>query len=138
MAHPDMDTLLDEGLQVAIHFLEKYGEFFPFGVTMASDGRIAHTQGYTEDERPPSQEVIDLLLRGFQSGAASGDYKSTALISDVRVSLDGTAKTDAISVTVEHREDQPVTCLLPYTKTDAGYEFGELIAQRADSNVFPR
>ena len=138
MAHPDMDALLDEGLQVAIHFLEKNGEFFPFGVTIAPDGSVAHTQGYTGNEHPPSQEVIDLLMRGLKSGAASGDYKSTALISDVRVSLDGETKTDAISVTVEHHEEQPVTCLLPYSKTDSGYEFGELIAQRADSNVFTR
>ena len=105
---------------------------------MAPDGSVAHTQGYTGDEHPPSQEVIDLLMRGLKSGAASGDYKSTALISDVRVSLDGETKTDAISVTVEHHEEQPVTCLLPYSKTDSGYEFGELIAQRADSNVFTR
>jgi len=138
MAHPDMDALLDEGLQIAIHFLEKNGEFYPFGVTMAPDGSIAHTQGYTGDENPPSQELIELLLRGFQSGATSGDYRATALISDVRVSLNGTTKTEAICVTVEHQEDPPVTCLLPYAKTDAGYEFGELIAQRADSNVFPR
>ena len=136
MAHPDMDALLDEGLQVAVHFLETNGEFFPFGVTMARDGSVAHTQGYTGEEQPPSQEVIDLLLRGFQTGASSGDYKSTALIYDVRVSLDGKTKTDAINVTVEHRDDQPVTCLLPYTKTESGFEFGELIAQRADGNVF--
>lgn len=79
-----------------------------------------------------------ILLRGFQSGASAGDYKSTALVSNVLVSLSGATKTDAISVTVEHHEDQPVICLMPYTKTSSELEFGELIAQRADNNVFSR
>lgn len=136
MAHPNMDALLDEGMQTAIHFLEKNGEFFPFGVTMAPDGSLAHAQGYTGDECPPSQEVIDLLLRGFNTGAASGDYKSTALISDVRITLDGETKSDAISVTVEHVDDQPVTCFLPYTKSNGTFEFGEIVAERAERRVF--
>ena len=136
MAHPDMDTLLDEGLQTAIHFLANNGEFFPFGVTMAPDGTVAHVQGYTGDDCPPSQELIDLLLRGFKSGAASGDYISTALISDVRISLDGVTKSDAISVTVEHTDDQPVTCFLPYTKSNGTFEFGEIVAERAERSVF--
>jgi hypothetical protein len=131
-----MDALLDEGLQTAIYFLEKNGEFFPFGIAMKPDGSIAHVQGYTGDECPPSQEVIDLLLRGFKTGATSGDYKSTALISDVRISLDGDTKSDAICVTVEHADDQPVTCFLPYTNANGAFEFGEIIAEHADRRVF--
>ncbi len=138
MAHPEMDTLLDEGLRVAIHFLEKNGEFFPFGVTLAPDGSVAHTQGYTGDECPPSLELIDLLLSAFKIGAATGDYKSVALISDVRISLDGKTKTDAISVTVEHVDDQPVICFLPYTKANGTIEFGEIVAERAEPRVFDK
>lgn len=136
MAHADMDTLLDEGLKVAIRFLENNGEFFPFGVTMAPDGTVAHAQGYSGDERPPSQEIIELLLRGFKNGAATGDYKSTALISDVRISLDGETKSDAISVNVEHADDQPVTYFLPYSKSNGTFEFGEMVTERAECLVF--
>ena len=136
MAHPDMNALLDESIRLAVLFLEKNGEFFPFGVTMAPDGTVSHMQGYAGDDQPPSQELIDLLLYGLQTGASSGDYKSTSLIYDVRVSLDGETKTDAISVTLEHRDEHPVTCLVPYTKTTSDIELGEIIAQRADRNVF--
>lgn len=38
MAHPDMDALLDEGLQTAIHFLEKNGEFVTVHTPGNSDG----------------------------------------------------------------------------------------------------
>ena len=136
MAHPDMDSMLDEALRVAVHFLEKNGEFFPFGVTMAPDGTINHTQGYTGDECPPSQEVIDLLLRGFQASAAAGACKSTALISDVRISLDGKTKSDAISVAIEHVGEQPVTCFLPYQKSNGGFDFGEIVAERTERQIF--
>ncbi|NUQ62471.1 MAG: hypothetical protein HUU20_08280 [Pirellulales bacterium] len=70
-----MDALLDEGLRAAIYFLEKNGEFFPFGVTMSPSCEIIHTQGWTGDEHPPSQEVIDVLLHGFAAGAERGEYK---------------------------------------------------------------
>ena len=138
MPHPDMDTLLDESLQVAIHFLEKSGEFFPFGVAMTPEGTVSQIQGYSGDECPPSQEVIALLLRGFKSAAASGEYKSVALITDVRVALDGDTKSDAISVTIEHADDQPVTCFLPYRKQSGTFEFGEIVAQRTIAQVFER
>ena len=136
MAHPDMDTLLDEGLRAAIYFLQKNGEFFPFGVTMSPSCRITHVQGWTGDEHPLSKEVIDVLLRGFTAGAERGEYKATALICDVRVSLDAETTTDAISVGIEHLDDEPVTCLLPYSKNGESFEFGELVAERGDRRVF--
>ena len=136
MAHPDMDALLNEGLQTAIHFLEKSGEFFPFGVSMTADGEISHNQGWAGDERPPSQELIDLLLRGFAERAEHGEIKATALIYDVVVSLDGTTKSDAISITVEHAAADPVTCFLPYWKNSDAFEFGELVAEGAERRVF--
>ncbi|WP_372722418.1 hypothetical protein [Novipirellula sp.] len=67
-----------------------------------ADGAARRTLTYRVGSR-------DLLLRGFQSGATSGDYKSTALISDVHVSLDGTTKTDAISVTVVNATSRDTT-----------------------------
>jgi hypothetical protein len=136
MAHPDMDTLLDEALRVAVYFLEKNGEFFPFGVTMTRGGKIAHAQGYTGDEQPPSQLVIDLLLHGMRQGASNGDYRAVTLVSDVRVSVPGGPAQDAVSVMVEHLTEEPVTCYLPYTVTNSKFDFGELFAERAERRVF--
>ena len=45
MAHPDIDALPDEGLQATIQFLEKNGEFFPFGITMVPDGNGTQLNG---------------------------------------------------------------------------------------------
>jgi hypothetical protein len=138
MANPEMDALLDEALNAATYLLNKNGEFFPFGVTMSPNGKTNHVMGYTGEEQPGSQELIDLLLAGFLQGARKGEYRATALVSDVRVSLDGASTTDAISVTIEHAEDEPVTCLLPYQNRQGQFEFGELVAGNADRHVFVR
>jgi hypothetical protein len=103
---------------------------------MSTEGEIVHHQGWTGDECPPSQELIDLLLRGFADRAVSGGCKAIALISDVLISLDGKTKTDAISIAVEHTAEEPVTCFLPYTKNGDAVEFGELVAQQAERRVF--
>ena len=136
MAHPDMDALLDEALNTASYFLEKNGEFFPFGVTMSPNGKINHVEGYTGDEQPPSQEVIDLLLAGMKQGAGKGDYRATALVCDVRVSTPGGPVQDAISVTIEHHTEEPVTCYLPYISTSGKFNFGDLFTERAERRVF--
>jgi hypothetical protein len=136
MAHTDMDALLDEGLRTAIYFLEKNGEFFPFGVTMSPDGKVNHAQGYTGDEQPPSQQVIDHLLAGMKQGAAKGDYRATALVCDTRVSTPGGPVQDAVSVTIEHHSEEPVTCYLPYTSNKGKFDFGELFAGWAERCVF--
>ncbi len=136
MAHPDMNALLDEGLRIAAHLLEKNGEFFPFGVTISTDGKINHVQGYTGEDYPPSQDLINLLLNGFLAGAKSGDYRATSLVCDTHIFLNGNSKTDAINVIVEHVEDEPVTCFLPYTKNGDTFEFGEILAERAERRVF--
>jgi len=134
----DLDPLLDEALQAACHLLEKNGEFFPFGVVLRSDGETRHVQGWTASEQPPPAEVIDLLLRGFRNGAASREYRATALVRDVRVKdQHQDLTTDAISVTLEHEDGTSINCYLPYTRSDAGaLTYGEVFAHPTESNVF--
>lgn len=137
MAHPDMEALLDESLNAAVHFLKKNGEFFPFAVTMDLHGEIHHAQAFPGDEQPQSQEVIDLLVKGLTQGAAKGDYRATALICDVRVNTPSGPVQDAVSLTIEHHTDAPVVCYLPYVKSDGEFEFGSLFYARPQRQVFP-
>jgi len=136
MAHPDMNALLTESLQVAKHLLHEFGEFIPFGITVASNGKITHVSGSTGDERPRSQDVIDLLRSAFADGALEGRYRATAVAYDVRIALNGGPRTDAVQVDIEHLDDEPATCFLPYTKKADGFHFGDIGAQGGERNVF--
>ena len=137
MNRADLDPLLDDALQAACHFLEKNGEFFPFGVVLTADGARRHVEGWTGTEQPPPAEVIDLLLRGFRHGAARLEYRATALVRDVRVkdSELGTT-TDAVCVTLEHQDGTSINCYLPYVPSEAGAPtYGEVFADPAEGSV---
>jgi hypothetical protein len=122
----------------AIELLTKYGEFYPFGATVSSEGELAHTGGWNGEEFPESRALIDLLVRGFQDGAARGLYRATALVSDVRVVPPGkNEKQDAISVRLDHRADYSVVVMFPYTlDEDNALQLDSPFAIQGDAVIF--
>jgi hypothetical protein len=54
---------------------------------MKANGEIVYIAGYDGLERPPSDDIIDLLTESFRSDAVSSEYNATALVYDVRVLL---------------------------------------------------
>jgi hypothetical protein len=69
----DLEQLLSFVVPFAEQTLAKYGEFFPYGSSMNSEGKIAAVAGYTGSERPKSAEVIDLLRSGFRREGGRGE-----------------------------------------------------------------
>jgi len=138
MAHPDLDTLLNPLLSFAQQMLAKQGTFFPFGASMRSDGKIAMAAGYTGASRLEPVAIIDLLLQGFQSEAATGAIRAAGICIDMRVvPPGGTEKTDAICAQLEHVEGDCVDVYLPYKKGWLGhFKFGQTFAVSRDARVF--
>ena len=134
MHRTDLDPLLDEAVTVARYFLEKNSEFFPFGVVLADSGAITHVEAWTGPEHPPSEEVIALLMDGFRRGAKEGEYLATALVADVRLPDRGS---DAIRVTLEHRDGTSLHCFVPYRQSDHGFTYEAMFATKAEARVFP-
>jgi hypothetical protein len=133
----DLDTLLDPLLQIAQDMVRKRGEFFPFGNVMKTDGEVALIAGYSGSERPPSQELIDLMVDGMRSQAASGDIRAAGVCYDVRVRSEDGTPTDAIAVALEHRAGDTVLVLMPYSKGRlTGVRFGDLTAAPGEHRVF--
>ncbi|HEY2148011.1 MAG TPA: hypothetical protein VGH32_08745 [Pirellulales bacterium] len=137
MAHPDMDELLNEALHAAEEFLEKVGEFFPFVVTMSPDGEISHGQEHLGEEPPAADKTIDVLVDGLKQAAAKGRYKATAIVSHAHIPSPDGQFHEAISVALEHRNDPPVICYLPFKQTKGRFDFGEVFAKRGERKVFP-
>lgn len=117
----ECEDVMNAVMPFAEEMLAKHREFFPFGGTMSADGEIAHTDGWTGDEHPPSTEVIELLEKAFQTGAVRGEYKATALVCDIRTVPPGKQdKQDAIAVALDHRENYSVVVVFPYSYTSEG------------------
>lgn len=136
-AKAECEEVMNVLFPFAQQMLEKHGEFFPFGGTMKINGEIAHAAGYDDREQPPSADIIQILKDGFRSGARSGEYKVTALVYDVRVVLPSSGeKSDAIAVSLDHRDNFSVVVFFPYQLNNGKVVFGEVFAEKGKSDVF--
>lgn len=106
----DLDGMLGVALDAAQTFLTKNGEFYPFGLTIDRDGETSLAAGYTGDEHPDSQSVLDALAAGFLHNRDG--YRAVASVADVRANGG-----DAVRVEAEHRDGGPaITLLMPYVR----------------------
>jgi hypothetical protein len=121
----DLDSLVGMGIDAARHMLQRNGEFFPFGVTLTSDGEQRLAAASSElGERPASVAVLDVLYAGVL-GNREG-LRAVAFVADVRA--DGL---DAIRVQAEHRDGGPgIEVLIRYQKRRfrKAVEFGAVSA----------
>jgi hypothetical protein len=138
-AKADTEALMNAVLPFAERMLTQHGEFFPFGAAMKPNGEIVNVAGYDGRERPASNDLIELLNDGFCKDAKNGRYKATAVVYDVRVTLPNTTtKSDAIAVSLDHRDSYSVLVLLPYSLTGGTLRIGEPLAEKGEHKIFKR
>ncbi|MGB9150538.1 MAG: hypothetical protein WCB36_09860 [Burkholderiales bacterium] len=134
----ECEKLLDAVLPLAEQMLQKHGEFFPYSGALKENGEIASIAGYDGREQPPSKDIIFLLKQAFVKGAKSKEYKATALVYDVKVTLPSSGKkSDAFAVSLNHRDSYSVIVLFPYELKNKKLSFGETFAQKGEADVFP-
>ena len=85
MAHADLDELVNVLLPFAQDMLAKHGEFYPFGVSMNTDGQIAMVAGHDGDGHSESKGLIDLMIKGLRDQAKQGELTATGICMDIRV-----------------------------------------------------
>ncbi|MCW4463816.1 hypothetical protein OK349_19090 [Sphingomonas sp. BT-65] len=115
MSRQDMDLVLSDGINTAVHFIEKSGEFFPFGVVKTNKGEIRHIQAMLEDPRPTSDSVCEVLKVSLREGGIAGDYNTVAIVSHVELTDKETGHmVDAISISIDDKSSSPILCYVPY------------------------
>ena len=97
-----MDALMRLLLAYARRAVSAGDGFAPFGASMAPDGEL---------ETAPDDDV-DALREALRSRANRGELLATGICSDVV--LDEQEFPKAIRVELEHRDAEPLTCMLPY------------------------
>jgi hypothetical protein len=136
-AKADCESLMSAVLPFAEQLLREHGEFFPYGGALKPDGELASVAGYDGREQPPSDDIIRLIKKGFVEGAKSGTYVATALVYDVRVTIPSSGqKSDAIAVSLNHRDGYSVVVFFPYQLVKGNLQYGEAIAQQGERDVF--
>lgn len=134
----ECESLMNQALPFAEKMLTKHGEFFPYGQALTATRKVIAVTAYDGKERPPSADLIRSLKQAFTLGARDGRYKATALIYDVRVMLPSSGKkSDAIAVSLNHRDNYSVIVFFPYSIERGKYvSSGEVFAQQGESDIF--
>lgn len=132
----ECEILLDSLLSASVSLLEKNGEFYPIGAVLSNDAVATFTAVHSGNEFPDSRQVIQELISAHKQMAQNNEIKASG-IAWTAVIASEKEKSDAIIVSLEHRDEYSVMVGLPY-KIDLfkKTEFGELFAQRGNSNVF--
>jgi hypothetical protein len=116
-----MDALLRFLVPFAQRQIDEHGGFRPFGASMAPDGELEALVG--DDAVDVDQELDG--VRALARERADG-LLAVGICSDV--GLDDGAYPGGIRVELEHRDADPITCILPYRNTDEELAWGEIVA----------
>lgn len=136
-AKADCEALMNWLLPFAKQLLGQHGEFHPYGGAMQTDGNLKSVFGWDGDEHPPAAELIRLIKDGFIACANDGSFKATALVYDVRIALSPNGETsDAIAVSMNHRDNYSVVVLLPYRIDNGRVIYDQVMARPGEADVF--
>ncbi|TCT43651.1 hypothetical protein EDB29_101458 [Vibrio crassostreae] len=132
----DAQHLFDSVLPFAEKMLAEYGEFYPYGAAMTLTGNVVDVSVFEGNEYPPSSEIIDLLNSAFLKAAANREYRTTAVVYDVRITLPSGQLSDAIAVNLDHISGYSIVVYLSYKKLNQAIEYGELSVQEGRGAIF--
>lgn len=89
-------------VEFAQDMLQKNGEFYPFGATLALDGQVVAEAGYQGDDQPNAQDVYVAIHQRFVTAGGEGGIRAAALVANVAIpdELEAPSR-DAIRVHLE-------------------------------------
>jgi hypothetical protein len=137
MSRDDLNELLNGAVELATDQLQEGSEFAPFALAMqTADGEILHLEPDEDDAQDPEQ-VRALLVAGLREGALQGQYRAVAIVTDVTLEDEqGDPVSSAIHVALEHTDEEPVSCLVPYEIGNEDVELADLMAEPGERVIF--
>jgi hypothetical protein len=139
MAEPaeEIQELLNFLLPFAERMLTEHGEFYPYAVTMATDGEVSAVAAEAGDEEPDVSDLLVELHVLLRERAADGAIRASGIAADVTLTdPDSGDTTDAVQVELDHAEGDAVDIYVPYESAGDGVKFGELVAAEGREPVF--
>ena len=131
------EILLDKLLPFAEQQMKKYREFYPFAAVLLEDDSVELTASYDGNEHPESKAVLEDLKQIHKKLAAEGKIKASGIVWNAGVNSADGKPTDAIIVSLEHRDNYSVIVGEPYKiglfKT---VTFGNLFAMEGKQDIF--
>lgn len=117
-----MNALLKVLLPFARDSVGDHGGFFPFGASLALDGELEAAAAYEGNDEPTPDEVLVTIRESVRERAGRGELIASGVCSGVTIE-EGEFPL-GIRVELEHRDGEPITCVVPYRDDGGGYEWG--------------
>jgi hypothetical protein len=139
MAEPteEIQELLGALLPHAERMLSQHGEFYPYAMTLDSDGAIEPVAPPVETDDPDVGDVLVALHNDLREQAAEGSIRASGIAADVTLTdPDSGETTDAVQLELDHAEGDAVDIYVPYETVADGIKFGELVAAEGREPVF--
>lgn len=131
------EILLDKLLPFAEQQMKKYREFYPFAAVLLEDNSVELTASYDGNEHPESKAVLEDLRQIHKKLAGEGKIKASGIVWNAGMATPDGKSTDAIIVSLEHKDDYSVIVGEPYKiglfKT---VSFGNLFAMEGKHDIF--
>ncbi len=132
----ESEVLLDALLSAAENLLKKNGEFYPIGAVLTYDNDVTFTAIHPDNEFPDSKDIISCLISSHKQMAQKNEIKASGIAWNGAFSSNG-KNSDAIVVSLEHKDNYSVIVGLPYKiGLFKKVNFGELFAQNGNSDIF--
>jgi hypothetical protein len=133
----ECEALLDMALDFAEQMLGKHGEFQPFGIVMKGTDEVTAVAPREGSERSSSSALIEVLKDSLRAGAERGEYRATAVVYNARIALpDAEEKSDAIAVSLDHRDHYTLLVAVPYQVDDGRVILGPTLAEKGEGDIF--
>ena len=135
------EQLVNAVLPLAEQMLKEHGEFLPYAGVIKADGQIEVMQFSPEGSEPKTLLTAKQMHQGatemLREGAQTGDYTTTALVSNVYVVKPGTEdKVEAVAVSIDDAEGNSMEVFFPYTISEGAVGFGTAFAQKGTHYIF--
>lgn len=137
-AKEQCEILLDKLLPFAEQQMKKYREFYPFAAVLRTDDTVELTASYDGNEHPESKDVLQTLKQIHQQLAAEGNIKASGIAWNATVASASGKPTDAIVVSLEHKDGYSVIVAEPYKiGLFKKVKFEQLFAMPGTHDIFP-
>jgi hypothetical protein len=132
----DWEALILVLVQAAARLLQQTSDFVPFGAWMAPDGPISFLAGYSQQDSPDPEAIVEMLTQALTTKARQQQARATGICRPRWLTLRG-EKIRTIGITLEHSQGQALEIFLPYQHTPSGeLAYGQPLRSPASLHVF--
>ena len=114
LSKDDCEFLAGVLLPIAEKHIRKDGEFYPFGAVLLNNNSVEMTDSYDGNDYPESKQVVESLIGIHKQFAKEGKIKASGIVWNSSVKDSNNQSTDAIIVSLEHKDNYSVVVAEPY------------------------